>query len=62
MSHHSLSLLVDLNEKDSFNRDSGVRVDDVVIRAEVLDEKRENGNELLLCELHSQLCPGRLDP
>ena len=58
MSHYPLSLLVDLNEKDSFNRDSGVRVDDVVIRAEVLDEKRENGNELLFGKLQSQLCPG----
>lgn len=57
MSHCSLSLLVDLDEKDSFNRNSGVRVDDVVIRAEVLDKKREDRNELLFCKLQSQLCP-----
>jgi hypothetical protein len=40
-----------LDEKNTFNRDSGVRVNDIVGGVEVLDEKGQNRDELLLGEL-----------
>jgi hypothetical protein len=49
---HVQSLTVLLDEEDSLDRSSSVRVDDVVRRREMLDEQRHDRQELIFRELH----------
>lgn len=48
---NSLSLVVDLEEQDSLNCDGGIRVDDVIVRAEMLNEQGKDRDQLFFCEL-----------
>jgi hypothetical protein len=51
---HVQSLPVDLDKQDAFDGDRGVRVDDIVVRVEVLDKKRKHREELVLGELRGE--------
>ena len=47
----SLCLSVDLDKQDPFDRDSSVRVHNVVAGSEVLNKDRKDREELVFCEL-----------